>query len=209
MYHTADKGLKTNVRDKPDPAAVCPAPGDRGGGGPHRRERKITMRIAGFNPESIVDGPGVRPVLYVQGCTHACKSCHNPSSWALDGGQEMTVEEVADLVASALRPLHRGVTFSGGEPFLQAADLARVADAIKLPVMVYTGFVIEELLASRDAGVRALLERAEILVDGRFVAEQKDLALIWRGSHNQRLIDVPASLRAGKAVEWTSLDAAG
>lgn len=167
------------------------------------------MRIAGFNPESIMDGPGLRPVLYVQGCTRGCKECHNPSTWALDGGKEMSVDEVAALLKKHLRPAHRGITFSGGEPFMQAADLARVADSIKLPVMVFTGFTMEELLAIQNAGVRALLERTEILVDGPFVAAQRDLALAFRGSRNQRLIDVPASLRAGRAVTWTSLDVAG
>ena len=113
------------------------------------------------------------------------------------------------MIAASLTPLHRGLTFSGGEPFLQAAVLAKVAARFKLPLVVYSGFTFEELLDSRLPGVLDLMARTQLLVDGRYVAAERDLSLPFRGSRNQRLIDVQASLKAGKAVERTSLNRAG
>jgi len=159
------------------------------------------MKIFGLVQDSIVDGPGFRFACFVQGCPHHCPGCHNPGSHDPNGGREMTVEEVA---AELLKnPMTDGLTLSGGEPFAQAADclrLAKTAHSHGLNVWSYTGWTFERL---RDEGTqeqKALLEELDVLIDGPFVLEQRTLALPWRGSRNQRVIDVPASLAAGRAV---------
>ena len=157
------------------------------------------LRIAGTLGESIVDGPGIRYVLFTQGCPHGCPGCHNPQTHDFAGGKEV---QVSDLLADILkRPYVKAVTLSGGEPFCQPAALAELAAALKdkgFHLMCYSGFTFEELLQREDA--RPLLERLDLLVDGRFVEAEKNIALRFRGSANQRVLDVPASLAAGTAV---------
>lgn len=165
----------------------------------------MKMRLAGFIPESVVDGPGLRFVLFAQGCEHHCPGCHNPQTHDLDGGNLVDLADIFDRIKKT--KLIRGVTFSGGEPFLQAAPLVQLARQIRalgLGVMTYSGYRFEELLAlaARDKAVKDLLAASDILVDGRFIAAQRDISLAFRGSANQRLLDVPKSLRAGQAVEW-------
>ena len=159
------------------------------------------MRIFGLVQDSIVDGPGFRFSCFVQGCPHHCPGCHNPDSHAPQGGKEMTVEAVeAELLKN---PLTDGLTLSGGEPFAQAEDclkLAKTAHAHGLNVWSYSGWTFEYL---RDQGTEAqgaLLAELDVLVDGPFLIEERTLSLPWRGSRNQRVIDVPASLAAGQAV---------
>ena len=159
------------------------------------------MRIYGLVQDSIVDGPGFRFVCFVQGCPHGCPGCHNPESHDPRGGREMAVEEVERQMLS--NPLTDGLTLSGGEPFLQAADclaLARSAHAHQLNVWGYTGFTWEDLLEQGTPEQKALLRELDVLVDGPFLLEERTLSLPWRGSRNQRLIDVPASLAAGEIV---------
>ncbi len=151
------------------------------------------IRLFGTVAESIVDGPGVRYVIFVQGCPHHCPGCHNPGSHDPRGGSETTTAELW----SAIRrdPLVTGVTFSGGEPFLWASELAelgRAAAEVGLDVMTYTGYTYEQLLemAETDEGVRALLTVTNYLVDGRFEQDKRDLTLKYRGSSNQRILDV-------------------
>ncbi len=159
------------------------------------------MRIFGLVQDSIVDGPGFRFSCFVQGCPHHCPGCHNPDSHDFDGGQEMTVEEVAQQLLS--NPLTDGLTLSGGEPFAQAAaclELAKIAHSHGLNVWSYSGWTFEHL---RDHGTdeqKALLRELDVLVDGPFLLAERTLALPWRGSRNQRLIDVPASLSAGETI---------
>lgn len=157
------------------------------------------LRIAGTIPESIVDGPGIRYVLFTQGCPHGCPGCHNPQTHDFASGKEV---QVSDLLSDILkRPYVKAVTLSGGEPFCQPAPLAQLAAALKdkgFHLMCYSGFTFEELLQREDA--RPLLERLDLLVDGRFVEAEKNIALRFRGSANQRVLDVPASLAAGSAV---------
>ncbi len=157
------------------------------------------LRIAGTIPESIVDGPGIRYVLFTQGCPHGCPGCHNPQTHDFAGGKEV---QVSDLLSDILkRPYVKALTLSGGEPFCQPAPLAELAAALKdkgFHLMCYSGFTFEELLQREDA--RPLLKQLDLLVDGRFVEAEKNIELRFRGSANQRVLDVPASLAAGAAV---------
>ena len=159
------------------------------------------MKIFGLAQDSIVDGPGFRFACFVQGCPHGCPGCHNPVSHDPSGGREMTVEEVAAEMLG--NPLTDGLTLSGGEPFAQAADCLRLAEAARsrgLSVWSYSGWTFEHL---RDEGTpeqKALLQALDVLIDGPFLLAERTLALPWRGSRNQRVIDVPASLAAGEAV---------
>lgn len=164
-----------------------------------------TIRLYGTVPDSIVDGPGLRYAIFVQGCSHACPGCHNPESQPHEGG---IVRSIADVVAEIqANGLVKGVTLSGGEPFEQAASCAEVARWLKelgYDIWTYTGYQYEELLAraERDDAVCALLEVTDVLVDGPYVASLRSLGLRWCGSSNQRLIDVAASRKAGSVVLW-------
>lgn len=159
------------------------------------------MRIADFVQDSIVDGPGLRFTLFTQGCPHHCEGCHNPGTHDPEGGKEVTPEKVIEIMLS--NPLTDGLTLSGGEPFAQAGDCAVIAKAARehgLNVWAYSGWTLEELLNKPDPEIHKLLELVDVLVDGRFILAQRSLALEWRGSGNQRIIDVPKSLAAGAAV---------
>ena len=162
------------------------------------------LRVAGTIPESIVDGPGIRYVLFTQGCPHRCPGCHNPQTHDFSGGREMTVEALlADITA---RPYVKAVTFSGGEPFAQASAFARLGRLLKAQgyeLASYSGYTFEELFLGTPEQ-RELLETIDVLIDGPFLQAQKSLELAFRGSRNQRILDVPGSLEAGKAVEITT-----
>ena len=162
------------------------------------------MRIAGTVQDSIVDGPGFRFVLFTQGCPHHCEGCQNPQTHDPAGGTEVSTEEIVRQLLS--NPLTDGITFSGGEPFEQAADCAVIARQARdqgLNVWTYSGYTFEQLAEKmkKDPGTEELLKLTDVLVDGRFVLAEKSFDVPWRGSRNQRLIDVPRSLTAGKAVE--------
>lgn len=157
------------------------------------------LRVAGIVNDSITDGPGLRFTLFLQGCNRQCKGCHNPATHPLDGGTEYTLEQIAAKICA--NPLLEGVTFSGGEPFLQASALVKLAEFVKgknLDLAVYTGYTLEELQALGNADVDRLLLLTDVLIDGEFVQANKSLALKWRGSGNQRIIDVPSTLKSGK-----------
>jgi len=163
----------------------------------------VKLRVNGLSYESVVDGPGIRDTLFVQGCPRRCLGCHNPGSWDFSGGVEVDVAEA--IAALPFSPLVYGVTFSGGEPFCQAEALLPIARHVKrldLSLWVYTGYTWEELLDLLDPAVWELLTLADVVVDGPFVRELADLGLAFRGSANQRLIDVRASLEKGETVLW-------
>ncbi len=153
------------------------------------------LRINATVAESVVDGPGIRYVIFVQGCPHRCEGCHNPQTHDFDGGRDADIDAIlADIHAD---PLLSGVTFSGGEPFCHAAALARIAHAVHAmgrTVITYSGYTYEQLLtmAETDASVRALLSQTDTLIDGPFVLSERDLTLPFRGSRNQRIIDLHA-----------------
>jgi anaerobic ribonucleoside-triphosphate reductase activating protein len=161
------------------------------------------MRIAGITYESFVDGPGIRVVIFVQGCDLGCPDCHNPDSHSRKGGKEYTVREVMRLMKKPGpgRKNIKGVTFSGGEPFLQAGDLAQIAFEAKRigwDVCTFTGHTYEELKARQDADIQALLDLTDYLIDGPFIKEERDLNLKFRGSANQRLIDMENTRKLGR-----------
>lgn len=162
------------------------------------------LELSGIVSDSIVDGPGIRTCVFSQGCPHHCEGCHNPETWEFGCGTKISEEAVLDIVLS--NPLCRGVTFSGGEPFAQAegfAELARLLKEKGYEVASYTGFTFEQLLKGTPAQ-KELLGRIDVLIDGPFVLSEKSLELAFRGSRNQRILDVPKSLAAGEAVAVTS-----
>ncbi len=159
------------------------------------------IRICGVVRESIVDGPGLRFVLFTQGCPHACPGCHNPESHAMDGGYLVSGEKV--LEEFKRNPLLKGITLSGGEPVLQAEELiplCREVHALGKDVMLYTGYTYEELLKQGSPAALALLQEVDTLVDGRFVLAQRDLTLTYKGSRNQRIIDMRRTRETGEVV---------
>ena len=161
------------------------------------------LNLAGIQTDSIVDGPGIRTTFFCQGCPHHCEGCHNPETWPFEGGTPMDTEALVAIVKS--NPLCRGVTFSGGEPFAQAAGFARLAELLKeagYEVASYSGYTFEQLLRGSE-DQKKLLRAIDILIDGPFLLSEKSLEVPFRGSRNQRILDVPRSLAEGKAVETT------
>lgn len=146
------------------------------------------MRVLSVLNESVVDGPGIRTVIFTAGCPHRCPGCHNPESWNPRGGEDVPVE---DLLTRIEQSGWDGVTVSGGEPFLQPEALARLVDGCKVlqkNVWVYTGYTFEQLQGMDDEYVTSVLDRADVLVDGRFEQPLMDRSLRFRGSSNQRII---------------------
>lgn len=162
----------------------------------------MTIRIAGTVNDSIVDGNGLRYTIFVQGCPHHCKGCHNPQTHSFDGGKEVSTSDLFETITS--NTLLDGVTFSGGEPFAQAKPLVELADLIKqntnLNIVTYTGYTFEEIITSNNPDWIALLNSTDILIDGKFIEDLKSYELRFRGSSNQRYIDVKQSLLQHKVV---------
>ena len=161
--------------------------------------------LYGMVNDSIVDGPGLRFAVFVQGCPHHCPGCHNPDSHMFGAGTPTEPEEILERIRK--NPLLDGVTFSGGEPFCQAQELAALGKKIKamgLHLISYTGFTFEYLYARRtENGYGELLNVLDVLIDGKYVEELRSLELRFRGSSNQRILDVPKSLAAGEAIEMS------
>ena len=145
--------------------------------------------------DSIVDGEGMRAVVFVAGCPHCCRGCHNPKSWKAKNGTMISIEEIYELLVS--NPIN-DVTFSGGEPFLYANELAQLAVMLKEEgknIWAWSGYTYEEIIACPSK--EKLLKEIDVLVDGKFILEQKDLSLYWKGSKNQRVL----KLKDGKIIE--------
>lgn len=162
------------------------------------------VNVAGIVRESIVDGPGFRFVIFCQGCPHGCKACHNPDTHAFKENKLIGVDE---LFESIMKPrLGKGVTFSGGEPFCQAAPFAKLGEKLKaegIDILIFTGYEYEELIkmAKYNESIMRLIKTADYIVDGRYKEELRDLSLKFRGSSNQRIIDVKKTLEACQVVE--------
>ena len=151
--------------------------------------------------DSIVDGEGLRAVVWTQGCPHDCPGCHNPQTHAFDGGTSVGSESILEQLKAHF--YLDGVTFSGGEPMAQAAacgELAQAVHRLGMNVWCYTGYTWEVLMEAQDPDQRMFLEQIDVLIDGPFLLAQKSLNLRFRGSANQRLIDVQASLKAQRVV---------
>ena len=158
-----------------------------------------TISILDIVEDTTVDGPGFRTTVYCAGCPNRCPGCHNPQSWDIANGREVAVEDILKVI---LADPFADVTFSGGDPMFQPVGFAALAKAVKEQsrknIWCYTGYLFEELLENIQQ--RELLKYIDVLVDGRFVEVLKDESLRFRGSSNQRIIDVPASLASGKTV---------
>lgn len=164
-------------------------------------EASTFLRLFGFVGDSIVDGPGLRCVIFAQGCPHACPGCHNPDSHPFCGGTDTDIDTVYANIKKY--PLCRGITFSGGEPFSQAGPLALLAARLKAQgyeLAAYTGYTFEQLLRGTPEQ-KALLQQLDTIIDGRFELSQRNLSLRFRGSANQRILDVQQSL-AQQAPVW-------
>lgn len=159
------------------------------------------LRISGIAEESIVDGKGLRYTIFTQGCPHRCKGCHNPATHDFTGGTEATIFSLYQDICK--NPLLSGVTFSGGEPFCQPAPLAKLAKMLHqkgFNIITYTGYTLEQLLSMQNPDIKDLLLQTDILIDGKFELAQKDLSLSFRGSKNQRILDVKQSLTLGEPI---------
>lgn len=159
------------------------------------------IRLSGIVNDSIVDGSGIRMAVFTQGCFHNCKGCHNPQTHDINGGYEESVQSIYEKFAS--NPLLKGITLSGGEPFLQAeklVELCKSVKAMKKDIWAYSGFLFEELKADVVKSSSELLSFVDVLVDGKFENDKLDLNLWYRGSSNQRIVDVQKSLAENMVV---------
>lgn len=159
------------------------------------------MRIAGIEYLSCVDGPGLRNTLFTQGCFWDCPGCHNPQTHDFTGGKETTIYEAFSKLTKGYRPEEVGITFSGGDPVAQWVEVGQLARMLKeagYNIWCYTGFLWEEL----GTEYCDLLRSIDVIVDGRFDISLKSMDLRFRGSSNQRIIDVQKSMESGKVVLW-------
>lgn len=161
------------------------------------------LQVAGFANDSIVDGPGLRFTVFFQGCPHHCPGCHNPETWSFEGGTPCTPQQLLEMAKR--NPLCRGITLSGGEPFAQAGpemlEFVRLARAAGYEIASYTGYTFEELFHNGTDAQKELLTLLDTLIDGLFLQEELTLELRFRGSRNQRILDLPKSLEA-QAPVW-------
>mgnify|MGYP000261534653 CR=1 FL=1 len=161
----------------------------------------MKLRLFGCVNDSIVDGPGLRYTIFVQGCHHNCLGCHNPESHDINGGY---VKEIAEILKEIdENPLLDGITLSGGEPMLQVETLIELSKEVKkrnLNIILYSGYTYEQIID--DVNKKSLLELCDILIDGKFELEKRSLSLLYRGSSNQRLINVQESLKQNCIIEY-------
>ena len=157
------------------------------------------LSVINIIEDTMVDGPGFRTAIYAAGCKHQCKGCHNPQSWDFNAGHMMSTSQIMRIIK---QDPFANVSFSGGDPMYQPEGFTELAQAIRQQtnktIWCWTGFSYEMLL--RMPKQRRLIELIDVLVDGPYIESQRDTDLLFRGSRNQRLIDVKASLEAGKVV---------
>lgn len=161
----------------------------------------MKLRLGGITANSVVDGPGLRTVVFLQGCPRHCQGCHNEALLDPQAGRLVTLEEAWAAIRDSISPLTQGITFSGGDPLLQPEAVYALAQRLKeaypsLDIWLYTGYLYEEV---KNLPV---MELVDVLVDGPFVQAQKDLDLVFRGSTNQRLIDLAKTRQTGQLVLW-------
>ncbi|MDO4745894.1 MAG: anaerobic ribonucleoside-triphosphate reductase activating protein [Bacillota bacterium] len=164
-----------------------------------------SIRLAGIVRESIVDGPGIRFTIFCQGCPHACEGCHNPETHDFAGGSDCHIDRLLEEINK--NPLLAGVTFSGGEPFCQPEAFLQLGRMIKekgLNITVFSGYTLEQLndMGVQRPAVKELLDITDILIDGPYVKEERDLTLQFRGSRNQRVIDMNETRKSGEVAIW-------
>jgi anaerobic ribonucleoside-triphosphate reductase activating protein len=165
------------------------------------------MYISGIVYESLVDGIGVRATIFISGCLHQCKGCQNPKTHNFKNGKEFTPELQKEIINKIKDdPLIQGITLSGGDPVYSARDLIEFIVSAKLMlndinIWLYTGFKFEELVNSTDIYKKLLVSMCDVIVDGEFIEEQKDITLSFKGSKNQRIIDVKKSLEQNDIIE--------
>lgn len=160
----------------------------------------MNIRVSDIIYDSIVDGPGLRTTLFVQGCSHHCPGCHNEKTWDPQGG---TSKQIAEVISDILSHGNGALTFSGGEPFEQPLACLEIANVLKknnYNLWAYSGYTYEAILEDPDK--LQLLKTLDVLVDGRFILSLKSLSLQFKGSKNQRIIDVQKSLAQNKVVEY-------
>jgi len=158
------------------------------------------LRVLHIVEGTSVDGPGLRTSIYLAGCNHHCPGCHNPESWDMGGGEERTLDELMEVIAYNEAP----VTFSGGDPLAQAQPLSKLIKRVKhelgYNVWCYTGYTWEQV--QQQPQLMDVVKHLDVLVDSPFIMNERNTKLRFRGSNNQRLIDVQASLTTGKVTQW-------
>ena len=166
-------------------------------------DNTATIRLAGVVRESIVDGPGIRFVVFCQGCPHHCKNCHNAVTHNFSGGFDCEISKI--LAAVDENPLLSGVTFSGGEPVCQPEGFLELAKELKrrnLNIIMYSGYTFEQIMeiSKKNEALRELVKYIDTLIDGQYDDSQRDLTLLFRGSRNQRVIKLKESIKKGKMI---------
>ncbi|GGG15697.1 anaerobic ribonucleoside-triphosphate reductase activating protein [Paenibacillus aceti] len=166
------------------------------------------MNICGYYPESINEGEGLRAAIFISGCRHRCKGCFSPATWNFKYGEPFTEQRQDEIISDIKNnPLLSGVSLLGGDPFFSADEVSAFIDRMRaeagpVPIWIYTGYTFEELLARPDSPEYHLLGRCQVLVDGKFIENLRDPALLYRGSSNQRIIRIQESLAAQKVIDW-------
>ncbi|WP_027632541.1 anaerobic ribonucleoside-triphosphate reductase activating protein [Clostridium hydrogeniformans] len=159
------------------------------------------IRLSGMIHESLVNGPGIRRVFFSQGCTHNCKGCFNKETHSFYGGEEFLMDKLIEDVR--INPIISGITFSGGDPMEQADKFSYMAKKFRelnLSIWCYTGYTFEALMdkVEEDNNIKELLYNIDVLIDGRFCEENQVEGLKYRGSSNQRVIDIKKTLSSGE-----------
>ena len=168
-----------------------------------QRNNEYIRLAADLQTDSIVDGPGLRAVLWTQGCNHHCKGCQNPQTWDFNGGGLVPIKAVYEAIDEL--EYQTGLTISGGDPMYQPEACLKIAKYARkkgLNIWVYTGFTYEELLKLSESKpvYKDFLKEIDVLVDGRFILKERDLSLLFRVSRNQRLIDMKKTLESNEVV---------